>query len=376
MKYCPDIFQNLYIEKRNENQVNLALCCISKISPIENVVSQKTDWLNSQRDFLLTTGELPDSCSFCSDAEKINVKSQRLKHLDYQSSLKIVPDTNIILKKIQYNCDNVCNLKCIICSSKYSSSWIQDEQKLKEFGYVFPSDDRIDLNNRMKPTKHNKLAYDLKLDNVRDIYFNGGEPLMSKDIINFLNHVIDNSDSKKITITMNTNSTWPINDTLIDILKKFHHVTLLCSIDGIGDRFEYIRFPGNWKKVEENLYNFQNTRFECLIAPAIGVHNILYTDELITWAQENNFKMNIPLNVFGNFSLINFPFELKENLLEYINSLPNFDGKEIFVNEALSITEPDLHWLDYLNNLDAIRGNDWKQSLSKLYHLLKTKNII
>jgi hypothetical protein len=376
MKYCPHIFHNLYIEKRNQTEVNLALCCIAKISPNETIISQRTDWLNSERDYLLKTGELPESCKFCSDLEKRNVKSQRMKVLESNPHLAKYPDTNVSLKEIQYNCDNVCNLKCIICSGKFSSSWIEDQQKLKKFGYFFPANDGIDLSNKIKPTKHNKLAFNLDLELVKNIYFNGGEPLMSKDIVNFLDYVINNADPKKISIQFNTNATWPITDLLLYKLKKFSSVTILCSIDGIGERFEYIRFPGVWKKVEGNLHDFQETRFECLLTPTIGVHNILYIDELITWSQENNYKMNVPGNVFGHLSLDNFPIEVKENLLEYIYSLPNFDGKEIFINQALSITEPSLQWIDYLNKLDDIRGNSWRQSLSKLYHLLKTKNLV
>lgn len=370
MKYCPDIFQNLYIEKRNETQVNLALCCIAKISPNESTVSQQTEWLNNQRNYLLTTGELPNSCSFCAEAEIRNVKSQRLKLLEDHPQFVKFNDTKINLKKIQYNCDNICNLKCIVCSSKFSNSWIEDEKKLTNIGYELTIDSSADLNNKLKPTKHNKLVYDLDLENLETIYLNGGEPLMSNDMINFLSYVALNSNPKEIEIQFNTNSTWPLKSKLMAILEKFKHVTIMCSIDGIGERFEYIRFPGNWKTVEKNLIDFKKTGFECILTPAIGVHNILYTDEIINWAQENNYKMQRPLIVFGRLSLTNCPLNLKNVVLEYINKLPNFNGKDIFINEALSIANPDLRWIEYLNNLDKIRGNSWKISLSKLYSLI------
>lgn len=363
MQYCPEIFQNLYVEKRNENQVNLAFCCIAKISPTVNTVDQNIKFLSEQRAHLLETGELPSSCYFCIENEKRNVKSQRLKLIELPEH-KNQSDISVKLKKLQYNCDNICNLKCVICSSKYSSSWIEDEAKLNDFGI------EGDLNTRLKPTKHNQLAYNLDLTHLEEIYFNGGEPFMSNDHIKFLNHVADNCDAKKISIMYSTNSTFPIKDSVLRLWEKFAKVTIMCSIDAIGEAFNYVRFPGNWNSVEKNLFDYQKTGHRVVLMPSIGVHNILYLDDIISWTSENKFILQTPINVFGRLSLLNFPLNRKEQLLEYIHQLPEFEGKIILEQEAKNIANPDLAWIDFLNRLDAIRGNSWKISLSRLYNLL------
>lgn len=369
MQYCPDIFQNLYIEKRNENEVNLAFCCLARISPNVTEVKQDSDWLSEQREHLLTTGNLPESCIFCSEAEKRNVKSQRMLYFD-NAPKNLVLDTKLSLKKLQYNCDNVCNLKCIICSSKFSSSWIEDEEKLRKNGYEFGVNKYTDLNKKLKPTKHNTLVYDLDVSQLETIYFNGGEPLMSNDQIKFLSYVIDNTNPKKISIQINTNATWPLRDKYTKLWEKFSKVSIMCSIDGIGERFEYIRYPGNWQKVEENLLSYKQSGFDYTINPAIGIHNVLYTHELYDWALTNGYDVKPPLMVLGQLSLTNFPIKHKDYLLEYANNLIEFDGKTTLLSEIQSISNPDLRWIEYLNQLDIIRGNSWKTSLSDLYHLI------
>ena len=39
---------------------------------------------------------------------------------------------------------------------------------------------------------------------------------------------------------------------MIEYWKDFKRVQLNCSIDAVGERDRYIRYPSNWKKVEEN----------------------------------------------------------------------------------------------------------------------------
>lgn len=368
MEYCPDIFKNLYIEKRNENKVNLAFCCIAKISPEVDTVDQNVNFLQEQRNFLLTTGKLPDSCHFCKDFEDRKVLSRRLELLKTDN----IFDPEIKLKKLQYNCDNFCNLKCIICSSKYSSSWIEDEKILKNYIELHG-----DLNKKLKRTKNNKLSYNLDYTQLDEIYFNGGEPFMSNDHINFLNNVVDNSDTSKITLLYNTNATFPIKDSFLRIWEKFKNVTLMCSIDGIEEVFEYVRFPAKWTVVNNNLQDYKKIiesfpRINVELSPAIGIHNVFYTDILLDWANANNFKVIPPLMVFGKLSLVNFPIEHSDSLLDYVNSLPNYNGKDILINEVKSISNPNLDWIEYLNRLDAIRGNSWKTSLSKLYNLINS----
>jgi sulfatase maturation enzyme AslB (radical SAM superfamily) len=231
----------------------------------------------------------------------------------------------------------------------------------------------------MIPTKNNALIYNLDLSNIVSVYFNGGEPFMSLDHIKFLTHLINVSDPSKITVYYNTNATWPITEAMLDVWNKFETIEIMCSIDGIGEVFEYVRFPGNWKEVEKNLIEFNQINqpnIKIRITPAIGIHNILYIDQLLSWCKENNFKTSFDKDftevntVGGIFTLHNFPKEHHDYLLAYLSSTWLNDKKRQQLIAAITpLAEQTTDWIDQLTRLDRIRGNNWKKSLSKLYKL-------
>jgi hypothetical protein len=363
--YCSLIFQNLYVEKVNKTQSKLGFCCSSETTEATDTVTFNHPTLKSGRKHLLDTGELPPACARCSNDERNGAVSLRLTG-DNSDYIKYGVETK--LTKIHYNCDTVCNLKCITCGGQYSSSWIEDEIKLG-----WPSRDRI------MPTKNNALIYNLDLSNVISVYFNGGEPFMSLDHIKFLTHLINVSDPSKITISYNTNATWPITEEMLNVWKKFKKVHILCSIDGIGDVFEYVRFPGNWQSVSKNLIDFKQitqSNVEIRITPVIGIHNILYIDQLLSWCTEHNFltafdeDFNGNLTVGGIFTLHDFPKEHRGHLIEYLSSIPMPERqRHQLISATTPLTEQTNGWLDQLIRLDKIRGNDWTKSLSKLYEL-------
>ena len=149
--YCPDLFSGMFIEKIDENKIHLAHCCVSKKSSPTDVIDINHPDLQKSRQFLLDTGELPDDCNYCKNAEKNGGTSSRLVRYNQLLEKNVFP-IEIQLKKLDYNCDNICNLKCIICSSFASSAWIEDEIKLG-----------LPVKTTVRPTKHNQLIFDIDL---------------------------------------------------------------------------------------------------------------------------------------------------------------------------------------------------------------------
>jgi MoaA/NifB/PqqE/SkfB family radical SAM enzyme len=363
--YCRLIFQNLYVRKANKTQSKLGFCCISKTTDPTDTVTFDHPTLESDRKHLLATDELPAACAICSNAERNGVISHRLSG-DKNDYIKYGTETK--LTNIQYNCDTVCNLKCITCSGECSSSWIEDEIKLGR-----PS--RI----QMSPSKNNTLIYNLDLSDITSVYFTGGEPFMSSDHIKFLTHLINVGDPSKIFISYNTNATWPITEAMLNVWEKFKKINIMCSIDGIGEVFEYVRFPGNWQSVSKNLLDFKQiaqANIEIRITPAIGIHNILYIDQLLSWCTENNFLTSFDTDnsevnpVYGVFSLQYFPREHHDYLLAYLSSIPMAERqRQQLISAITPLTDQNNRWIKQLTQLDKIRGNDWTKSLSRLYKL-------
>jgi MoaA/NifB/PqqE/SkfB family radical SAM enzyme len=79
-------------------------------------------------------------------------------------------------------------------------------------------------------------------------------------------------------------SIFPNKETL-EIWAKFKTVAMTFSIDAVGDRFHYIRWPLLWDKVKNNIEQICNLDqvSEVRIYSVVNPMNILYTDELDLW---------------------------------------------------------------------------------------------
>ncbi len=353
--YCPDIFQNLFIQKTNDNQVQLGFCCVNKLGDaVANIDFYNQD-LQSQRQKYVDSGILPPSCSQCVQDETAGSTSRRLHRLSYINNNEYVYQPK--LRYLQYNCDNICNLKCIACSSVYSSSWIEDEIKLG-----------LRQHKKIKHTKHNKLIFDFDLDNIEQIYFNGGEPLLTHDHVNVLTYLTTTTNTSRIHVHYNTNATIVPDQAVVELWQQFGSVTLVASIDAIGAQFEYIRHPGNWNTVQTNLQQYKKF-CQLEIGVNIGVHNIMYFQNLYDYALENNIQLNFQSDTQGYFSLRNMPAHLKQVVTQHIANAPESPTRQILLRTLATDSLCNLSWISYLNRLDKIRNTDWSHSLAALYKL-------
>jgi hypothetical protein len=354
--YCPDLFNTIFVQKVNETDLQVGHCCVSKLSTPANNIDFNNQFLTDNRQHFLDNNTLPDACAYCVNSESKGAGSRRINRLKPNREQNLYPLT-AKLEHLDYNCDNICNLKCIICSGYYSSAWREDEVLLG-----------LRTNQKTKPTKHNDAIYSVDVTNLKSIYFNGGEPLMTRDHLNVLNHVINNSNPANITLHYSSNGTFPLTEEISAVWRQFKSVYVNFSIDAVGSTFEYIRFPAVWTDVDANIKTFNLPNIIIKITATIGVHNILYFDELYTWANGTEIYIQ-DTNGRSGLAVQNFPLLGKDYLLDYINNLPNSNNKQILLNLANNILGNNTPWKAYLDRLDQIRGNNWHESLSRLYNV-------
>jgi organic radical activating enzyme len=362
-KYCPDLYQNLFVQKVDENRVQLGHCCVSKLSEPTDSINFHHEFLQENRNHLLNTGNLPAACSHCERAESIGLSSRRTHSMkaDWHP-------VEFKLRNLDYNCDNICNLKCIMCSSYYSSAWIEDDLALGK---------RIEP--RIKPTKHNDLIYTIDANSIHNLYFNGGEPLMTRDHINVLTHIVNTGNPAQVAVNYSSNATFTISQEMMDLWNKFRKVNIGFSVDAIGEVYEFIRFPAKWQSVSKNLLaakSLANSKFTHSIQVTIGLHNILYFDELYHWAIDNGFKINIQGDTLGTnqLSLLNFPRNHVDYLKDYINNLKDSEAKATLLGISNHITGGNTRWISFLDSLDKIRGTDWRRTIRRLSRLISDTN--
>lgn len=122
--WCPDINNGLYVKKESPTDVRLGLCCVSALSSSTDKIDFNNTWLIEQRKQVL-----PPACATCVSAEASSTPSRRQGIIEFYQTIgsQLVPNTIV---NLDYNCENVCNAKCIMCNGVYSSLWVEDEIKL------------------------------------------------------------------------------------------------------------------------------------------------------------------------------------------------------------------------------------------------------
>jgi organic radical activating enzyme len=384
------------------------------------------DYMKSVRKTMLA-GEVPASCLKCYQEEQQGIASKRIwetgtwhlhEKIDIKELITETQDDGAVPYKLQYldlRLGNTCNLKCIMCSPHDSSLWTPEHKKVypifssplikKQMGW----DKNFHDNSWHENPEFWKEVYE-QIPNIKQLYFAGGEPLLIKEHRVFLNEIINRGYADQISLRYNTNGIL-VSDEMIDVWSKFKKVKVGVSLDGIGSRGEYIRFPLDWKVVEENLIKLDNAPYniQTNIAMAVQILNIKHVPEFIKWKVKSQFKkINLDANASGQImgggligvhllwiptwlSLRVLPTEDKLAVRELFTELQQWlwdnytQDAEFWERNPYGWKrwEGILDWMDaedhtnllpdfqeYINTMDAERKTDFKTVFPELEHLL------
>ena len=144
----------------------------------------------------------------------------------------------------------------------------------------------------------------LDLSNLRQLVFCGGETLLGQEYWEVARWLGENvPDAKKnLTLCFQTNGTQPIHPRNYEIIEKFHLVKLHISLDGVAERFEYLRWPAEWNQVSENIVSLKNnlpSNVMFLVEETISIFNLAYLDELSRWV-DDNFSISLEGDVINH----------------------------------------------------------------------------
>ena len=222
--------------------------------------------------------------------------------------------------------DISCNLACRTCGPQSSTFW---QRHLTQNSIPFKA-----IGPESKATQMIDILKTLDLSNLEMVVFCGGETLMGNSYWNVADAIQQlTPDAKdKLTLCFQTNGTFPIPEKYFDLIEKFKLVKLHISLDGVQNRFEYLRWPAKWDHVVENIFKLRNTApTNCmfLVEETISIFNLYYLKELKTWLQ-NNFSSNRlgdPIDhtnhiADGRYSLQNITQEYLDNLSDYKELIP------------------------------------------------------
>jgi len=377
---CPAVWDHLCVNTMGKNR----LCCNAVTQEgdkfIGNLENHWTNFRNTVKTQMLA-GDRPDVCKSCWKKEDANITSLRqqfiksYKNFNYwEEFLNNLNNTKKSPTELDLKLGNYCNLSCRMCSS-YSSSGVSREFKkiFKETGIDLGVDEFEKHFVQDKWYLQKEFVDNIKeiINNgLRHLKFTGGEPLMVPGVKTLINYCITNDYAKNIELVLITNATL-IDNRWIEKFKHFKHVHINCSIDGIGNTFEYIRHPAKWTDVKKNLKKLaleSSDNFKTHITFTLQIYNILEIKNMIDLSKEFNLDIDmIPLDTPNYLDVRNAPQLLKDQALNIIDTL-NFDGsyKQFVDNVRSTIIQSSNNNTEEFLKVTRLKDKYKKQNIETL----------
>jgi MoaA/NifB/PqqE/SkfB family radical SAM enzyme len=357
-------------------------------------------------------GKVPPSCTKCFEEESKGIVSKRQwesavwnERLDMTSIIDATSEDGGLPVDIPYfdlRLGNLCQLKCIMCSPHDSSSWIK-EWKLQYPKYKtieLKQDQQWDSDFDYTWYKKGSFLSDMRSQayNIRELYFAGGEPLLIPEHYKILEFMVETGAAKSCILRYNSNGL-ELPEKLFELWNHFKQIKFNFSVDAVGARNDYIRYPSKWENVVANLKRLDDTPDNVIvnIACAVQLLNVITIPELVHWKESMNFKkINLPpygAGLIGTHlvylpSYLNvrvLPKQLKNRVVQQVDyfcfrqsrnqefqnnpyGLKRWQGLvQYMMSEDWSHKIPML--LDYLETTDNQRGTDFRKTFVELSEL-------
>jgi organic radical activating enzyme len=306
---------------------------ISKYQPLTLDEHWNSEYMMNIRKRLMSGEEIPQ-CEICND-KILNLYVYR----DYftktlfpnkidEAFEKTREDGYTEMKPISYDyrITNLCNFKCRMCGDQLSSQWEAENRMMGHYengGDAWAMKQNKPIIDKFQKEVAEKELWDSIYDGrIEEIYWVGGEPLMWDIHWDVMKYLVDNGQSKNVTIRYNTNlsrvSYKGIN--LYDLLPHFKNVNLAASIDGTSEIVEYVRSGIKWDTWLSNfkqglflkeIYNDDAIVFD-LTLTAPGLFSV---KELFDLAIELDVKTYIKTTFAFDSKIVMSPLSFPKNIL-------------------------------------------------------------
>ena len=277
-----------------------------------------------------------------------------------KSTVDYDDNKDFILNGVDLHWGSTCNLKCITCWGKQSSSIAQELGEPINSVSADPANNTIDFIIKNQTT-------------LKEIYMSGGEPTLIKHNLNLLRQLRKDLD---FTIRINTNMTFMDNNPVIEELKKFPKVLFTISADALTDRFNYIRRGADWNYFMHNLEKLKKLHFNWRVNTVFFVGTALQLPDTQEFFM-NNFDINdftINQVEMGHPSIQcrNLPADLKPTVIaklqehqEKYKQNNNLYGQlENCLKEVAR--ESTESYIDFFEDIDQRAGTNWRTIFTEL----------
>ena len=302
-------------------------CCVADSNmPVSKIEGDKSilEMMNSEAfkelRLQMLNDEAPEACTRCFDLENMGMFTMRNAH-NARSERNYVPYisettnedgslTEFKMQSMDIRFSNLCNMKCRSCGPSCSSQWAQefkDKRGQEMWDEYFPGQ-KVVVNNNEDQVFMTKLKP--YLADVTEVYFAGGEIIITPEHYECLDYWIDNGYADKIELSYTTNFStlhgYKDKD-LLDYWKKFKKVEVWASLDAHGALAECIRKGTDWNRAVENIKKLKEEvpHVKFGITPTISIWNVFKFPDFFDYMVDNKL---IDLNVCPRFNLATHPW--------------------------------------------------------------------
>jgi organic radical activating enzyme len=341
--FCPQPFMNIVTDVSGR----IKPCCVIKES-VDTKRTIKDYWQSDKvkqfrKEMMAGGGPLVETiCEVCIEQEKHSPESHRRtynKYLEYnkpelkeelEEYLETDMDTPFVRTMEWIAPSNFCNLRCHMCGSANSSSIARENQHIGRSNAKFLGNHTLYKNDE-RAESFIQECDDFVIDNLVELKLTGGETLAIKYNYDLMKRIVDRGLAKDMDLRITTNGTLtPKFDDkdIFDYIPEFKECLINISIEGWGERNQYLRYPSKWDVIYKNAERYASlTNTKVLFVSTINALNVGYLweiahglDGLMGKYPGKFFPFSTGSLVWGRgeeYVITTVPPEIRE---EYINS--------------------------------------------------------
>jgi MoaA/NifB/PqqE/SkfB family radical SAM enzyme len=425
--FCPELWSQLEITSTGDYKI----CCLAygkyeqglavdDNGKVMNVMTHSiSDAINSQTHkkhrLELMNNQRPERCRNCYHLDDVSDKMYRStgnskrqntinrtaklipEYMTLESADSFTTSDGTALSKVvnlHIHFSNLCNMKCLMCSPESSSLWYEDYVLMNNTNtfsmgstkYTISKDEhnRYKMNyNKWWESDIWRQRFDEIKQDLRYIYFTGGEPFLVPALSDCLDDLIANNLHTEIHLRFDTNLS-VINRTVLEKIKKFKSVSLCISVDDVEHRYNLVRFPGNYDTFIKNLETVIKMNIKIsYLSSCIGIATLHAMPRVYDLIEKYNLTAEFRFLEGPKWLDIRYlPKSAKEELIKQYNLLAKSTNSRHWYNvmanmltKFLDETASDSVYVNqFVRNMDLLdssRNTDWRKDLPDVYEFLK-----
>jgi sulfatase maturation enzyme AslB (radical SAM superfamily) len=346
--------------------------CIRSSTPIGNLKDNTIEEILAQ-DYAIKSdmhsGQKFSRCDPCYDLEQqknnLDIISDRVFYLKELRGVdqSLYDTTNFALHAVDVRWSNLCNFACVYCNEQFSSR-IASERNIQ-----------IHRPEDLKQQAFKEWVF-ARAGQLKHVYLAGGEPLLMKENLEFLELL--KQVNPNINLRINTNLS-KVDTRIFDLICEFKNVHWIVSVETMESEYEYIRYGGRWQDFLDNLIAIKKldhkisfnmlylvlnyrTMFGCIdFLKGMGFHNNSFVIQPLLAPDYLNIR-HLDADVLNS---------VKDELTQRINQQPGFLLENGYRNALAYLDQPIEKNLpqcfEYLKQTDTRRNLDSREIFKDLY---------